>query len=129
MRVDQLPPGVHHSSLLRIHIITKFRNSGPIPDNNNKAIHIIIGSISELIKTKSVFKRKYTKEVKMVCKICLAEVKCEATRLGRLSSPGHRQKSIAASSYNNNTSFITLYCPKSIAASSYNNNVQFCSRY
>jgi hypothetical protein len=41
----------------------------------------------------------------MVCKICLAEVKGEAARLGRLSSPGHRQKSIAASSYNNNASY------------------------
>ncbi len=41
----------------------------------------------------------------MVCKIYLAEVKCEAARLGRLSSTGHRQKSIAASSYHNNTSY------------------------
>jgi hypothetical protein len=52
-----------------------------------------------------VFKRNNTKEVKMVCKICLAEVKGEAARLGGLSSPSHRQKSIAASSYNNNTSY------------------------
>jgi hypothetical protein len=56
-------------------------------------------------------KENYTKEMKIVCKICLAEIKCEATRLCSLSPTGHRQKSIAASSYKK-TSYITLNCPE-----------------